>query len=219
MRFIISEKERLKKSRFYNEEECWDYPLTELDHVLIDSKPKNEMIYVICEDKRIYETICSQNEIKQLYNDLGQNPILREFEMAALSCYIKIYVKNGLEPANETLEKWAENMKVYNPNKEEILKEAKTILDSFKHRVRNEEDMNYVVFVLGYDLLNEELSSVPYPECDLAYDRCKNIAEDFLNSEYNVNTKSLYDCLNDYIEDRKYEKFIYEDDESLEKGD
>ena len=56
-----------------------------------------------------------------------------------------------------------------------------------------------MVFILGRDLLK---NSLPY-EDDLAYDFCVNIAKDFEISEYNRNTKGLYECLEEYIADFK----------------
>ncbi len=79
-----------------------------------------------------------------------------------------------------------------------------------------ENEKNYIIFVLGFDLLNEELSNHEDSECDIAYEKCKKIAEDFLESEFNVNTKSLYDCLADYVDNRNYIKFIYGEEENNE---
>lgn len=219
MRFIIADKKLLEQSKYYDKEKCWDYPLNELDHVLFDSESNSKMVYVICEDKRIYETTCEQEKINKLFKDLNQEPILNNTEMAELSYYIKLWVKAGENSANKKLEEWKERMKLSEPKVDEILNQAKTILKPLDGKINEAEEKNYIIFVLGYDLLNEELMGVPYPECDLAYERCRSIAEDFLNSEYNVNTKSLYDCLVDYVEDKKYIKFIYEEDEILEKGE
>jgi hypothetical protein len=60
--------------------------------------------------------------------------------------------------------------------------------------------MEYYVFVLGYDLLQELLMESETP-CDVAYDLCEEIYNDFLKSGYNVDTKSGYDCLHNYISD------------------
>ena len=38
----------------------------------------------------------------------------------------------------------------------------------------------------------------------------------YLESEFNVNTKSLYDCLADYVDNRNYIKFIYGEEENNE---
>lgn len=75
--------------------------------------------------------------------------------------------------------------------------------------MQNEKE--YIIFILGYDLLNEELSNNSDPECDIAYDKCNKIADDFINSEYNNEFKGMYDCLVDYVESERYLKFIYPD--------
>lgn len=76
-----------------------------------------------------------------------------------------------------------------------------------------EDCKKYAIFVLGYDLLNKKLLNSPYPECDLAYEKCEQIAEDFLKSDYNVNTMSLYDALVIYIDEKNHLKF-FENEES-----
>lgn len=65
-----------------------------------------------------------------------------------------------------------------------------------------EDNYYYVVFVLGRDLLKGIL---PY-EDDTAYDFCKKVANDFEKSSYNVNTKGLYECLEEYVKDNFYLK-------------
>lgn len=86
----------------------------------------------------------------------------------------------------------------------ELEGEVKKYIADFKvERVDNnverqelsEDDYYYAVFVLGRDLITE---FIPY-ETDTAYDFCKRVAEDFSKSEYNNNTKGLYECLEDYV--------------------
>lgn len=77
---------------------------------------------------------------------------------------------------------------------------------------------NYVAFILGRDLLKDIL---PY-ENDLAYEFCVNVAKDFEVSEFNVNTKGLYGCVVDYINNRfdfENKKFLGIDlEEVIEKN-
>lgn len=69
---------------------------------------------------------------------------------------------------------------------------------------------NYIIFILGYDLINKELKESDQPECDLAFKQCKTLMEEFINSKYDRDTKSLYECLEDFIEEKtkKYLKTI-----------
>ena len=53
MFFILGNEKLLIKSKHYDENSCWDYPLEELDHV-IESNTEPEMVYVVGEDNRIY---------------------------------------------------------------------------------------------------------------------------------------------------------------------
>lgn len=55
-------------------------------------------------------------------------------------------------------------------------------------------------FVLGYDLLHDQLNNI---ECDLAYKICCTVYAQFLLSEYNILSKPEYDCLNCFIEENR----------------
>lgn len=232
MIFIFGKKDLLVTSKYHNPKLCWNYPLDELDYV-VNSNNNQRMIYMIGEDKRIYETLCKEKELKDFYNTVDGKPDFRRFELITLSICITMYIKFGIQKAEEYLEDWNKKMEDYEPNSKLIYEKFNEIitpmeekkLSSKQHKdtinkiQQDYAEKEYIMFVLGYDLLNEELSNTSDPECDMAYEKCKNIAEDFLNSKYNDSNKSLYDCLVDYIEDEKYIKFIYEDNESLEKGD
>ena len=77
-----------------------------------------------------------------------------------------------------------------------------------------EEEKAYIMFVLAYDLLQEEFKNSSEPECDLVFEKCNNMAEDFLKSEFNTNTKGLYDCLADYVQSKRYVDFIMDNEEN-----
>lgn len=93
---------------------------------------------------------------------------------------------------------------LYEDNTESQANSLKEIKDHYKNGGKFGKELfeydNYVVFVLGRDFLKGIL---PY-ENDIAYDWCINIARDFEISEYNVNTKGLWECLEDYIKARFY---------------
>ena len=75
------------------------------------------------------------------------------------------------------------------------------MLEYTKNKIE-EDNYYYIVFVLGKDLLKGIL---PY-EDDKAYDFCLFVANDFEKSTYNVNTKGLYECLDEYVKDNFYLK-------------
>jgi hypothetical protein len=64
--------------------------------------------------------------------------------------------------------------------------------------MRNNNDA-YMIFVLGYDLLQEELTSFDGCPCDLAYEACIDIYNEFLASKESNQNKSEYECLQDWI--------------------
>lgn len=128
MIFVLGNRDLLLKSKFYNPEYNWDYPLEELDYV-INENTVNEMIYVVADDKRIYETSCTNEHLQKLYKDLKQDMKLRDFEMAALSLCIKYYVKDGINTANIKLKEWQETVSGSHPNIEEVTRNFKTIIE------------------------------------------------------------------------------------------
>lgn len=73
----------------------------------------------------------------------------------------------------------------------------------------------YIIFVLGYDLLNKEFSNSSNPECDIVYDKCKQIAEDFLKSDYNFTTENLYEALVAYVDEKNHLKFLENEESEL----
>ena len=97
---------------------------------------------------------------------------------------------------------------LYEDNTENYINEDSNALEELENHCNNgglvgiplDKYNEYVVFVLGRDLLKGILPL----ENDIAYDWCMNIAKDFEISEYNVNTKGLYECLEDYIKARFY---------------
>ena len=154
MIFVLGNKDLLVKSKYYKPEINWDYPLEGLDHV-INENTNNDMIYVVANNIRIYETSCNRENLQKLYKDLKQEIKLRDFEMAALSVSIKYYVKAGIDVAKAKLNKWQEEMSGYNPNVDEVLKNFKTIIEPIetykskkrKFDVRITEEASTVVTV------------------------------------------------------------------------
>ena len=64
--------------------------------------------------------------------------------------------------------------------------------------------MNYLAFVLGYDILHKQLNYYGIP-CDFAYDYCCGIINGFRNSPENKQDKSEYECLWDYVNNHIHE--------------
>lgn len=93
------------------------------------------------------------------------------------------------------------------------IREDKVIVP--KDQFHEESEINYLNFVLGYDLLNDMLKKSKTPECDLSYDFCDCLSRQFIKSEEYQNTKySTYDMLVKWLEINKekikqdYKEFI-----------
>lgn len=82
--------------------------------------------------------------------------------------------------------------------------------------MRNEID--YIAFVLAYDLMHEDFDNSDCPECDTVYEKCLEIAKDFYKSEFNNPDCDLYSCLQkyvDYLRERETEKEYTEWEEEM----
>lgn len=62
------------------------------------------------------------------------------------------------------------------------------------------DNTSYMLFVMGYDLLQKKLASYDDCPCDGAYNICIKIYDEFLDSEENQQDKGEYECLQDWIE-------------------
>lgn len=63
-----------------------------------------------------------------------------------------------------------------------------------------QNEISYISFVLGYDYLNDKLKKSESPECDLSYDICSSIAEQFMKSEeYKNLNHSTYEMLEKWV--------------------
>lgn len=96
-----------------------------------------------------------------------------------------------------------------------------------------QEEFDYAVFVLGYDLLQKDFAESDKPECDIVHGKCVSIAKKFYDAEFSINNtfvkyceqnKSLYDCLVDFtsneavdIESFINDEYEPEKDQEIEK--
>lgn len=71
--------------------------------------------------------------------------------------------------------------------------------------IRNDyiDELQYHIFVLGYDLLNDRLQASDIESnCDIAYDICYSLAKQYLDSEEYRNLKySSYEMLVHWLND------------------
>lgn len=68
-------------------------------------------------------------------------------------------------------------------------------------QIKIDDEKNYLIFVLGYDLFNSEFGTLP---CDIAYERAKQIIEKFMQSDEYLHSKcSVYDALENWLDDNR----------------
>ena len=67
-----------------------------------------------------------------------------------------------------------------------------------------ENEIQYINFVLGYDLLNNMFKKSKYPECDTSYNFCDKLSREFVKSEEYQNTnQSTYEMLVEWLNNNK----------------
>ena len=143
--------------------------------------------------KEITDKIC------YLYNEVGDICMLEYIHKLDLKDEkAKCMLDNMLELNEKMLD-----TDIYYTNRREFLSylgfdcnNDSGMLEYTKNKLE-EDNYYYIVFVLGRDLLKGIL---PY-EDDTAYDFCKKVANDFEKSSYNVNTKGLYEGLEECVKD------------------
>ena len=93
------------------------------------------------------------------------------------------------------------------------IKDNKVIID--KDSFNEESEIQYLNFVLGYDLLNNFYKDSIYSECDVNYDFSDYLSRKFIKSEEYQNTKySTYEMLEKWLKNnmksikKEYEEFI-----------
>ena len=59
------------------------------------------------------------------------------------------------------------------------------------------DNASYMIFVLGYDLLQNKLANLKDCACDVGHKTCALIYDEFVDSEENQQEKSEYKCLQD----------------------
>lgn len=94
-----------------------------------------------------------------------------------------------------------------------------------KDEYNEENEISYLNFVLGYDLLNDMLKQSNNPECDVSYDFCDYLSRQFIKSDEYQNTNySTYEMLQSWLDKNKckikkeYNKYFNGDKNKEERG-
>lgn len=93
-----------------------------------------------------------------------------------------------------------------------------------KEEYNEENEISYLNFVLGYDLLNDMFKQSDNPECDISYDFCDYLSRHFIKSdEYQNTNHSTYEMLQKWLEKNKtkikkeYNKYLNGESKSKEQ--
>lgn len=80
-------------------------------------------------------------------------------------------------------------------------------MEMSRTKYQEENEIRYITFILGYDLMNEMLTKPDTAEpleCDIAYDFCDYLARKFIKTEYYKNMKySTYEMLQEWLSDNQ----------------
>lgn len=104
------------------------------------------------------------------------------------------------------------------------IKDNKVIID--KDAFNEESEIQYLNFVLGYDLLNTFYKNSLVPECDVNYDFSDYLSRKFIKSDEYQNTKySTYEMLGKWLKNnmkmikKEYTRFIGTSKDICKVGD
>lgn len=86
----------------------------------------------------------------------------------------------------------------------DYIKEKDGIIEMSMDKFRNEKEVQYLSFVLGYDLMNEKLKHSEKNECDNVYGFCNYIVRKFIETyNYKHEKKPTYDILQEWLDNNK----------------
>lgn len=175
-------------------------------------KPALDWLYNVDED--VFEHLENEYEIGfmslefhsgiwEQIEDIG----IEEFDhKLGLQKYLKYCKDNNIDLKTlcEKLDiKISDIMQYYN-DKTDYLKIENGQVQLPQEMYQKNNEISYIAFCLGYDLLNDKLSRSETSECDRVYDFCNYLAKKFIETDYyNDRWKSTYDNLREWLEDNK----------------
>ncbi len=81
------------------------------------------------------------------------------------------------------------------------------VMEMSRGKYQEENEIHYIAFTLGYDLINEILTrpdTADPLECDIAYDFCDYLARKFIKTDYYKNMQhSTYEMLQEWVNDNQ----------------
>lgn len=115
MIFVLGNQESLLKSKFYNPEFNFSYPLEKLD-LVVKKTGVQDKVLVVGNNNRIYDTSCYKENLNELCESLGIDFKFKWYELSGLNVYINSFLQYGMDAANRRFEKWKADMGMYEPN-------------------------------------------------------------------------------------------------------
>ena len=208
--YLLTNKEDIKNSIAVV---CDKYG--ELYEVRLKDKEINELMdwsYNVDED--IFELLENEYEIGFMsiefhssvwagIEDIG----IDEYEhKLGLQKYLKYCKDNGItkEAIEKEMDREMPDIMQYFEQKTDYIQIENGQVQMPKEMYKKENEVNYITFCLGYDLLNEMFEKSETSECDRVYDFCNYLARKFIETDYYKNKRySTYDMLQEWINENK----------------
>lgn len=169
----------------------WDYNVDE--YIFGNIEKEYNIGFMTMEFHRAIWTSIGSVDIEEIQHKLG------------LQKYLKYCKDNNIDKDVIERETKSEDipdiMKFYEERTNYVTMENGQVQMS-NEKYQQESEVNYIVFVLGYDLLNEMITNSEVKECDTNYDFCNYLAKKFIETDYYKDEwHSTYDNLRDWLED------------------
>ncbi len=211
-----------KIHQFFKEtDEYSDY---KVEYILLDNNTK-EMSVCASNDDSLIEIDPATLEIRELadwaysfdtdvFSELQNGKNIKYMSMSThynIWNEIEMYYPSDIEN-KEGLNMYLKYCKDNNINKSTIDNivglDTPTLEFLFKESqdniINRDSEIQYVAFVMGYDLLNDMLTKSTANECDRVYDFCNYLANKFIDTDYYKNEKySTYEMLDSWINNNK----------------
>jgi len=177
-------------------------------------------------DEYIYEKLAKGYEIGtmnddihySIWNDISQNYPHNIDNIDGVKKYIEFCKERGItkEYLDSKFGFDTPNIMEHEEKKYIQRKDGYVIMPETMYEKENE--LAYIRFVLGYDLLHDKFMKYGTKECDVNYDFCDFIAREFIESEgYKNDRYSTYEMLDSWLDaneeriDREYLEYVGEE--------
>lgn len=183
--------EAILKNKEVNSCYDWDYNVDE--YIFGNIEKEYNIGFMTMEFHKAIWTSVGSVDIEEIQHKIG------------LQKYLKYCKENNIDKniiEKETESKDIPDIMQYYDEKTNYVTMENGQVQMSNEKYQEQNEVSYISFVLGYDLLNEMLTNSEVKECDINYDFCNYLAEKFIATDYYKNEwQSTYDNLRDWIED------------------